>query len=338
MITATAPGKAVLSGEYVVLEGAPAIAAAINRRVRVTVAANPGDHHSITTPGYLDGTWHFRLNKSGGLAWREQLPDPATFSLIEEIWRCFDTANWPSLSLLIDTQEFFDEASGLKLGLGSSAAVSVALTAALQSFSAAGNDSARLAMDAHGRFQGGHGSGVDVAASLQGGVIEYRRAAAESRQVGWPGNLEYRFLWSGQSAATTEKLARLRGRRGGDARDESMKRLSDAAEIVASAWPREDSRQIMDSLREYIDALRQFSVDLDLGIFDAGHEQLVDLAADIGMIYKPCGAGGGDIGVAIAASENAVDDFCDRARQHGFMSLEIAADDQGVLISENGLG
>ena len=207
MITATAPGKAVLSGEYVVIEGAPAIAAAINRRVRVTVAANPGDHHSISTPGYLDGTWHFRLHKGGGLAWREQLPEPTTFSLVEEIWKCFDTAHWPSLSLVIDTQEFYDEASGLKLGLGSSAAVSVALTAALQSFSSAGNDSARLAMDAHRRFQGGHGSGVDVAASLHGGVIEYRRTATESRQVGWPENLEYRFLWSGQSAATTEKLA-----------------------------------------------------------------------------------------------------------------------------------
>lgn len=334
MITATAPGKAVLSGEYVVIEGAPAIAAAINRRVRVTAAANPGDHHSISTPGYLDGTWHFRLNKSGALAWREQLPEPATFSLVEEIWKCFDTAHWPSLSLVIDTQEFYDKASGLKLGLGSSAAVAVALTAALQSFSSAGNDSARLAMDAHGRFQGGYGSGVDVAASLHGGVIEYRRAAVESRQVGWPGNLEYRFLWSGQSAATTEKLARLRGRRGQDAKDDNMKRLSDAAENVASAWSREDSRQIMDSLREYIDVLRQFSVDLDLGIFDAGHEQLVDLATDSGIIYKPCGAGGGDIGVAVADNTDAVDDFCDRASRQGFKSLDIAVDEQGVLITE----
>ncbi len=334
MITATAPGKVVLSGEYVVIEGAPAIAAAINRRVRVTVAQNPGDHHSITTPGYLDGTWHFRLNKSGGFAWREQPPEPATFSLVEEIWKCFDTAHWPSLSVSIDTQEFYDKVSGLKLGLGSSAAVSVALTAALQRFSAAGNDPARLAMDAHGRFQGGHGSGVDVAASLQGGVIEYRRAGAESRQVGWPGNLDYRFLWSGQSAATTEKLARFRGHRGQDAIHDSMKLLSDSAEDVASAWSCEDRRKIMDSLRAYIDALRHFSVDLDLGIFDAGHERLVGLAADSGMIYKPCGAGGGDVGVAIAASEKAVDDFCDRASQQGFKSLDIAADEQGVLIAE----
>ena len=113
MITATAPGKVVLSGEYVVIEGAPAIAAAINRRVRVTVAQNPGDHHSITAPGYLDGTWHFRLNKSGGFAWRERLPEPATFSLFEEILKCFDTAHWPALSVSIDSQEFYDKVSGL---------------------------------------------------------------------------------------------------------------------------------------------------------------------------------------------------------------------------------
>ncbi len=189
-------------------------------------------------------------------------------------------------------------------------------------------------MVAHGRFQGGHGSGVDIAASLHGGVIEYRRAGAESRQLGWPENLDYRFLWSGQSAVTAEKLAKLRERRGQDAQDSSMKLLSSSAQNVASAWSRGDSQQIMDSLREYIDALRQFSVDLDLGIFDAGHEQLVDLAADIGIVYKPCGAGGGDIGIALAESENAVDEFCDRASQQGFRSLDIAADEQGVVIAE----
>jgi len=331
MITATAPGKAVLSGEYVVISGAPAIVAAIDRRVRVTVAASAADCHSVSTPGYLDGCRRFRLNNNGDLAWLEPAPERGAFSLVEEIWKCFDTAPWPNLSLSIDTQAFYDELSGLKIGLGSSAAVAVALTAALQRFSATGTDSGSLAMDAHGRFQDGHGSGVDVAASLHGGVIEYRRGATEVRQVGWPGNLDYRFLWSGQAAATTEKLARLRAQGG---KGDSIEMLSGAAENVASVWLREDSQQIMNALREYIDALRQFSVDLDLGIFDAGHQRLVDLAADIGVVYKPCGAGGGDIGIVVGDNAKAVDEFCDRAGQRGFRGLDIAADNHGVLLTE----
>ncbi len=39
-ITASAPGKLVLSGEYAVLDGAPAICMAVDRRARVTISAS----------------------------------------------------------------------------------------------------------------------------------------------------------------------------------------------------------------------------------------------------------------------------------------------------------
>ena len=331
MITATAPGKALLSGEYAVLEGAPAIVAAIDRRARVTVAESHDERHSLSTRGYLEGTWHFRLSEGGALEWLEPLPGPAAFALIEKIWASFPAVRWPSLSVLIDTREFYDGTSGLKLGLGSSAAVAVALTAALQRFSSMDAQPDRLAFDAHRRFQGGRGSGADVAASIHGGVIEYRRAAAESRPLRWPVNIDYRFLWSGQPAATPGKLAELAARRGQNEDDGCMTLLRDGAENVAAAWSLGDGSQIVDALRNYVGALRRFNVDLDLGIFDAGHEQLADLAADSGIVYKPCGAGGGDIGIAVAETKSAVDAFCDRADQLGFGVLDIRVDNQGVL-------
>ena len=334
MITATAPGKAVLSGEYAVLQNATAIATAIDRRVRVTVSESPGEYHSITAPGYLEGNWHFRVSGEGKFAWQDRLPGPSAFSLVEEVWRSFDTAQWPSISLVVDTQVFIDAATGLKLGLGSSAAVSVALTAALQSFRSADRDTGKTAMDAHERFQGGQGSGVDVATSLQGGVIAYRRAGADSCQLGWPAGLHYRFLWSGQASVTAEKLAKLDKRREQRAASDSMKLLSKTAEQVAAAWSSGDSRQILKAFPGYIDALRQFSIDRDLGVFDAGHEGLVHLASGNGIVYKPCGAGGGDIGIVLAASEAAVNEFCGEAHQQGFRNLDIALEVEGVLITE----
>ena len=39
-IRASAPGKIVLSGEYAVLDGAPAICAAVDRRAAVTIELN----------------------------------------------------------------------------------------------------------------------------------------------------------------------------------------------------------------------------------------------------------------------------------------------------------
>jgi phosphomevalonate kinase len=324
----------VLSGEYVVLQGAPAISAAVDRRVRVSLEESSAEYHSIAAPGYLGGSWPFCLNKAGEFAWQKPLPGPSSFSLVEEIWKSFDTAQWPSLALVIDTREFCDAASGLKFGLGSSAAVSVALTAALQKYRAGGSNIETVAMDAHDRFQGGRGSGVDVATSLRGGVILYRRAATGVQCLDWPPGLRYRYLWSGQAASTTRKLAKLSGRRGQDAESESVNLLGGQAGNVAAAWSLGDSRQILEAFPAYIDALRQFSVDHDLGIFDAGHEELAQQASDSGIVYKPCGAGGGDIGIVLAACERAIVEFCERASQQDLHVLDIALEDQGVLIAE----
>ena len=113
-----------------------------------------------------------------------------------------------------------------------------------------------------------------------------------------------------------------------------MKLLSKTAEQVAAAWSSGDSRQILKAFPGYIDALRQFSIDRDLGVFDAGHEGLVHLASGNGIVYKPCGAGGGDIGIVLAASEAAVSEFCGEAHQQGFRNLDIALEVEGVLITE----
>ncbi len=334
MITATAPGKAVLSGEYAVLQTAPAIAAAVDRRVRVTVSESSGEYNSITAPGYLVGNWPFRLSAEGAFKWQQPLPGPSAFSLVEEVWKSFDTSTWPSLALMVDTQEFCDAATGLKLGLGSSAAVAVALSAALQGYAAVESDIGKMAMEAHDRFQGGEGSGVDVATSLHGGVISYRRAGAESLELGWPMGVHYRYLWSGQAADTTEKLTRLKDRGEQGIRSDSVTLLSGFAEDVAAAWSKGDSRKILESFPAYIAALRQFSNDHDLHIFDAGHEELVQLAIDEGIVYKPCGAGGGDIGIVLTACEDSLNEFCKRALQQGFRILDVALDEQGVLVAE----
>ena len=330
MITATAPGKAVLSGEYAVLAGAPAIATAVNRRVRVSISVSPDATHSLATPGYLEGSWHFHGSQDGAIEWQERIPGSSAFALVEEIWKSFNATNWPALTITVDSQEFRDATTGVKLGLGSSAAVAVALTAALRTFDSADSDIGKTAGDAHDRFQGGRGSGVDVATSLHGGLIEYQRAGAASRRLQWPAGLLYQFLWSGQAAATSEKLEKL-----GEGRtdDQSMQSLRARAEAVALAWSTGNCRQIMESFPAYIDALRQFDVDHDLGIFDAGHDGLAQLAADARLVYKPCGAGGGDIGIVLSENEDAMREFCDRAARQSFQVLEIASGEKGVEVS-----
>ena len=330
MISTTAPGKAVLSGEYVVLKDAPAISAAVDRRVQVSISEAPVDFHCIDAPGYLQGSWQFQVSDDGEIEWQRELPEPSAFALVEEVWKSFDASKWPALKLDIDTREFCDAETGLKLGLGSSAAVAVALAAALRKYALQDGDDRKIAMDAHDRFQGGRGSGVDVATSHSGGLIVYRRVASEVRRIEWPGGLHYRYLWSGQAVSTSDRLAMLAEYRiGGD-----IKPLAELAEDVAGAWSGGDAKQVLESYPDYIDALKHYSTDHDLGIFDGGHEGLARAADDSGIVYKPCGAGGGDIGIVLAACEHDIDEFCDRALESDFRVLDISLEKQGLEIAE----
>ena len=51
-VVASAPGKIVLSGEYAVLFGAPAVCMAVTRRAVVTGADSADGECHVTTPGF----------------------------------------------------------------------------------------------------------------------------------------------------------------------------------------------------------------------------------------------------------------------------------------------
>jgi len=214
----------------------------------------------------------------------------------------------------------------VKLGIGSSAALTVALIAAFDKITDGGIDVLRAATDAHRRFQQGSGSGVDIACSLAGGLIEYRMGGEPISSLTWPNGLAYALLWSGVAASTDEKLNQLARTEAGQARAE----LVVASARVAASWREGNPIEILQQLRDYTKALRKFDVDHRLGIFDAGHAELADAAASAGLVYKPCGAGGGDIGIVIANDVSDIATFVDAARESEFKQLNMAIDETGI--------
>lgn len=326
-VLASAPGKAVLTGEYAVLYGAPAVAMAVTRRCRVTVTGSGHDCHRAVAPGYLDGAYRFEADGAGGLRWIDPLPAGASGKLVECVWRHADIEPAAGLALTLDTTAFRDPRNGRKLGLGSSAALAVALAGALQAAADGGRPVEDVAFEAHREFQGGKGSGVDVAAALAGGLIEYRVGAA-AVPLRWPEGIACRLLWSGTPASTTERLDRLDRGSG----DRVLRRLTEAAESAAFAW-RSGGPGLIGGLGNFVAALEAYGVDRRLGIFEAGHAELADLARDWeDLVYKPCGAGGGDIGVVLAATETAADEFCAACARAGFTPLEASLDCHGLVV------
>ena len=81
--------------------------------------------------------------------------------------------------------------------------------------------------------------------------------------------------------------------------------------------------------------LRGFDDDHGLGIYGAGHAAMSDLAASAGAVYKPCGAGGGDVGIAVAASAETLASFAALADETGFARLEIRIDTDGPVLENN---
>ena len=103
-VVASAPGKIVLSGEYAVLWDAPAVSMAVNRRAVATVSPCDDAECQLSTPGF-DGLEPFRVLDA--LLQGERPPNRFT----------------------LDTTAFVD--GGRKIGIGSSAALIVALAAAV---------------------------------------------------------------------------------------------------------------------------------------------------------------------------------------------------------------
>ena len=316
-VVASAPGKVVLSGEYAVLGEAPAICMAVDRRARAEINPFDGDWHRVRAPGHSDIEGRF-LIRSGRVEW---LQGGDEFDLVAAVVEVIEPSTSTSLFIDLDTREFRDSASGDKLGLGSSAALTVALSAALKRTLDVLSDS----MTAHRYLQQGAGSGVDIAAAVQGGLIEYRRRDNVITPLSWPAGLHYRLLWSGKSSSTQEKLSRYAAVENRQSRE----LLERAAVNMAKAW--RSGSHVLSAFPAYIDTLRQFSVDHDLGIFDAGHDQLVAEAQAAGLVYKPCGAGGGDIGILLGSSDVELDEFVADGRQ----LLECALAPVGVKLEQH---
>ncbi len=329
----SAPGKAVVAGEYAVLNGAPAIAMAVNRRARVQIIGTGNSAHSVSAPGYLAGSHRFELDSGGHIRWLNPLPGRHALSLFEVVWARSGMTKENGLSFVLDTTDFFDSKSSSKLGLGSSAALATALAAALVTAGSLSCPIDLLAADAHRDFQSGAGSGIDIAAAMHGGLIAYQ-VGKPAISLQWPDGLAYRLLWSGHAVSTTDKLARMPSpgeSSGGD-------RLADTSRDVSAAWQTGDNEKLLSEMLRYTNELRAFSIDHELGIFEAGHQELTEMARHFPQIvYKPCGAGGGDIGIVLGQSNKDVDLFAAAAAETGYTPLDISLDPDGILVAGGSL-
>ena len=315
VIETSAPAKVVLSGEYAVLLGAPALVAALDRRVRCRLTVRQQGGWEFLGTGH---EMHQRMPRD------EVLGSPADTlaGIVPQVLRRSEAP--PHVGVEIDSTACY--LNGVKLGIGSSAAVVASFATAL---SALAGRRCRLAelLALHGRLQGG-GSGLDVAAAVTGGVIRFR--AGKAVPVELPRDLGLAFVFAGHGTATAPMLARFHAWRKGEMPAELRALEHAAGEVAARASVGVVADHFLEALALNAEALRRMDEAAGIGIFGPAHKTAARLAAEWSVVYKPCGAGGGDIGVAASGSPERLDAFLAASTEAGLTPVAASIDPDGV--------
>jgi len=333
MPEASAPGKLLLSGEYAVLRGAPAVSVSVG--VRAVARTCRGPAALLDTLGGRE--YPFAWSPTTGLQWLEQDPGdrgrlPA--AVFDVLAGCPELPPWPeSVQLQLDTDAF--ACGGSKYGLGSSAALTVALTALMAQVlgqAADGDALAAIAARAHRRFQGGSGSGVDVMTALHGGLLCVRPATDPPRAeaLRWPDGLCMVIAWSGRPASTPALISAFDTFAAGAGAAGLLQSLQRCASDAAEAWASGDPRRVLEHTRSFAASLMALDRAGSIGIFTDAHRCLMDISTAAGAVYKSSGAGGGDLGFALTDDRSVAERLRRDFVAAGFEVLELETGVSGL--------
>jgi phosphomevalonate kinase len=305
--SSSAPGKILVTGEYAVLDGAQAVIMAVNRRARATLADAPQELSPFLA------------------AVRDLCGEPDRAARV-----------------VVDTGALASD-NGPKLGLGSSAAATVAAVAC----AIGAGDRARvhdIAHRAHALAQaprGARGSGADVAASVHGGVLVVRRdlqagddAPLAVQPARWPRGFAFVTAWTGAPADTPALVARVRALRADRPRDYDAiaARIAGAsARLVDAIGDAGGAARAVDAIRDGGDAVAELGRAAGVALWTDAHTRIAAIAEPAGAAVKPTGAGGGDIALIVLSTPDSAASLRAELAAAGIPTLSLDVDPDGVL-------
>jgi len=328
---ARAPGKLVALGEYAVLDGAPAVVLALDRYAEAAIEPS------------TDGACRLTMRSSDVVERRFAPGTSSGAGLVDLVAAQAPHLAWAAT---LDSQAFF--AGGMKLGLGSSAAVLTAWAGAFAAFArsqgtAIAEPRVEELIELHRRFQGGKGSGLDVAASYTGGAITYSLARPGAPQIGsvrLPNSVGFAGIFAGRSASTPGLVAHYRAWRRDRPREAAalVGRLTVLAEAGCAALARDDAAGWLEAFAAYGLGLQELGDAIGVDIVTAEHREIGAEARRHGVAYKVSGAGGGDLGLACAADVGALEAFRSSVGDRGFRVINVSLAEHGLQVAQRSAG
>jgi phosphomevalonate kinase len=306
----TAPGKLIVLGEYAVLEGFPAIVAAVDRRAS-----------GQFVPGQSPAS---------------ELVDIAVRNAADALGP--NRKALPSGSVLVDTSAF--SLDGTKIGIGSSAATAaVTVGAVLEMAGLSVSESTDLifhvALTAHRAAQGGLGSGADVAAAVYGGILHYTRPPSGTpaiRPLPPPEGVEMVVFATGTPSSTVDCLQAVAAfaQASPEAHGQLLAPIAEAVARFEHGLLARDTPEMIGAIGAAHLGMERLGQAAGVPIVTPVLAHAALLAAELGGAAKPSGAGGGDVGIAFLPNPEAAAEFTTRARDLGLGILDLSVDPTGI--------
>lgn len=369
-LSVSAPAKLVILGEYAVLEGASALVQAVDRFAQIHVKESSSAVGHILAKPLFSEPLAYRFDHQGQFHWlNEQINESLPFvkPLMNDLGPWARTGhvgvnsggdkpgeNKCLYDIELDTSAFFANYQGerRKLGLGSSAALAVALAAAWYScrHDVQHLDKGRwlpTLVNLHRKLQGGKGSGVDVAASLYGGLLEYNMGAADSTDansegllaptaanVSMPPDLEWMWIWLGKAASTREFLSgmKLYQQHRQDSYFTQIKDMAGISQNGIRAAKAGDADALLACIQDYGLCMQRLGEAAQVPIYTDDHRRLAQLAQKFNVAFKPSGAGGGDIALAASRDTEALSDLARQVTAAGYPVVPLGPATHGLTI------
>lgn len=306
----SAPGSIMLLGEYAVLRGLPALVGALNKRIEVNLSSRTDDNiviHSDTLGEYITTRQHLVIKQP--------------FAFVLAALRYYQDA----LSCGLNIQIVSDFSANL--GLGSSAAVTVATLRALHGFLKKKTSSMALIKKAIAviRAVQGAGSGADVAASVMGGVVAYQCAPLSAWTLSTKPSIA--VVYSGKKASTVQALGKVITHCQQNAKYAAILRAIAQCALAGKRAIQTTDWQQLGAVCNQQQLLMQ-----DLGVSNALLNQLIKQLQSIPTVFgaKISGAGFGDCVLAIGELPRQYFPRDNEQARLGVQQLDVQLSTEGV--------
>ncbi len=315
------PHKIIFCGSYLVLDGAPALALAVEPLLILEGRPVKENLHKIDEIN----------SEMEKIAEKNQFIS-AVLRVLREKFFVKPYLKW---------EDFYsDEVAGW--GLGSSAAFTSALLALLSHSSGLALSKAELlrsARRAHFLAQGKKGSGLDIAASVLGGVVAARDCNTDSpdyRILNWPQSVKIILIKSPQKADSRKLISSYFNL---PLEERFNLELIDKIEKVMTALLEGDPDAFIQSLADCAQLEKEWSAKLQLPYWseteiDHISSNIRKFLRDAPFVVKPHGAGGGDsICCFFKGSEQSAEQLSRYLRELGFRARTISPSPDGLTLT-----